>query len=116
MTAGQIFLNFQWDYLLLEAGFLAIFLVGNPIHLTILLFHWLLFRVRFLSGISKILSDDPAWRNWTTLNYYFETQPLPHIGGWVAHQLPEKVLQAGVGFAFFSELIVPFFIFLPRRF
>jgi len=23
--AGQIFLNFQWDYLLLESGFLAIF-------------------------------------------------------------------------------------------
>ena len=29
--AGQVFMNFQWDYLLLEAGFLGIFLPGGRI-------------------------------------------------------------------------------------
>ncbi|MET0091390.1 MAG: lipase maturation factor family protein [Candidatus Thiodiazotropha sp.] len=46
----------------------------------------------------------------------FETQPLPHIGAWYAHQLPEWLLQAGVGLTLFSELVVPFFIFLTPKF
>lgn len=114
--AGQVFTNFQWDYLLLEAGFLAIFLVPAPTPLTIFLYHWLLFRLRFLSGLSKLASGDPSWAGFTALQHYFETQPLPHAGAWWAHQLPEPLLRAGVGLTFFSELIVPFFIFLPRPF
>lgn len=113
---GQMFFNFQWDYLLLETGFLAIFLTAGPSRLLIFLFHWLLFRLRFLSGLSKILSEDPAWRGLTTLNHYFETQPLPHMGSWYAHQLPEALLKAGTGLTLVMELLVPFFIFLPRPF
>lgn len=116
LHAGQTFLMFQWDTLLLEAGFLAIFLTGGLSHLLLFLFHYLLFRLRFMSGVSKIASDDPSWANLTTLNYYFETQPLPHMGAWYFHQLPEWVLQGGVLLVFFTELIVPFFIFLPRKF
>ncbi len=112
--AGQFFTNFQWDTLLLEAGFLAIFLIGGPNLLLILLFEWLLFRLRFMSGFFKLASGDPSWSGFTALNHYFETQPLPHIGAWFAHQLPEWMLKMGVGLTFFSELIVPFFIFLPR--
>jgi hypothetical protein len=114
--AGQTFLTFQWDTLLLEAGFLAIFLSGGPSRLLLFLFHWLLFRLRFMSGVSKLATGDPAWSNLTTLNYYFETQPLPHLGAWYFHQLPEWILQAGVLLVFFTELVVPFFIFLPRKF
>jgi hypothetical protein len=114
--AGQIFTNFQWDTLLLEAGFLAIFLVGGSNLLLILLFEWLLFRLRFMSGIFKLVSGDPSWSGLTALNYYFETQPLPHIGSWYAHQLPELVLKSGVVLTLFSELLVPFLIFFPRRF
>ncbi|MEN8212879.1 MAG: lipase maturation factor family protein [Pseudomonadota bacterium] len=116
MHAGQMFLNFQWDTLLLESGFLAILIARGPNLLTILLFHWLLFRLRFLSGISKLLSQDPAWSGLTALNSYFETQPLPHTGAWYAHQLPEWMLQGATGIVLFSEIIVPFFIFLPRPF
>lgn len=116
LHAGQTFLMFQWDTLLLEAGFLAIFLTAGPSHLLLFMFHWLLFRLRFMSGVSKLSSGDPSWSNLTTLNYYFETQPLPHVGAWYFHQLPEWMLQGGVLLVLFSELIVPFFIFLPRRF
>lgn len=114
--AGQTFLSFQWDTLLLECGFLAIFVVNNPSYLIVFLYHWLLFRLRFLSGLSKILSGDPSWSGLTTLNYYFETQPLPHIGAWFAHQLPEWLLKIATLGVLFMELIVPFFIFLPRPF
>ncbi len=114
--ACQVFTNFQWDNLLLETGFLAIFLVGGPTRLLVLLFEWLLFRLRFMSGVFKLLSGDPSWLGFTTLNHYFETQPLPHMGSWYAQQLPDWLLKSGVGLTFFSELVVPFFIFLPRPF
>lgn len=114
--AGQTFMNFQWDYLLLESGFLAIFLVGGPNRLIIFLFHWLLFRLRFLSGISKLQSEDPSWSSLEALKYYFETQPLPHVGSWYAHQLPEWMHRTGTATVLFAELVVPFFIFLPRPF
>jgi hypothetical protein len=113
---GQTFYNFQWDYLLLEAGFLSIFLTAGPNRLIVFLFHWLLFRLRFLSGLAKLLSGDPTWSGLTALRYYFETQPLPHMGSWYAHQLPDWLLRTGTGFALFVELVVPFFIFLPRPF
>jgi predicted DCC family thiol-disulfide oxidoreductase YuxK len=112
--AGQVFFNFQWDFLLLETGFLAIFLpYGSPFILFLL--HWVLFRLRFLSGLAKLSSGDEAWSGFTALKYYFETQPLPHVGAWYAHQLPEWLLRAGVGWTFFVELLVPFLMFLPRQ-
>lgn len=114
--AGQIFLSFQWDTLLLEAGFLAIFLVSGPTLLLILLYEWLLFRFRFMSGLSKLISGDSSWADFSALQYYFQTQPLPHIGAWYAQHMPVWLQQLGVGFTFFTELLVPFLIFMPRRF
>ena len=63
--ASDVFLGFQWDTLLLETGFLAIFLARYPTGLVILLYHWLLFRFRFMSGFFKLESGDPAWSGLT---------------------------------------------------
>ena len=112
--AGQIFMNFQWDYLLMEAGFLAIFLRPDS-RIMVFLFRWLLFRLRFLSGLSKIVSGDPAWTGLTALTFYFETQPLPHIGAWYAHHLPVWLLMVGAAATLFIELVVPFLMFTTRR-
>jgi len=113
--AGQLFMNFQWDYLLLESGFIAIFLAGGAPRPVVWLFRWLLFRVRFLSGVSKLISQDPTWANLTALSYFFEVQPLPHWGGWYAHQLPDWLLRFSTGSALFIEIVVPFMIMMPRR-
>ena len=113
--AGQIFMNFQWDILLLESGFLALFLNRNSRYV-IWLFRWLLFRLRFLSGISKIVSQDPTWTGLTAVTLYFEVQPLPNPLSWYAHQLPTSILIAGAAFTLFVEIIVPFMMFLPRRY
>ena len=76
VNAGQIFMGYQWDYLLLEAGFLAIFLKPSSF-VRVWLFRWLLFRLMLESGASKLLSHDPTWRNLTALAVHYETQPLP---------------------------------------
>ena len=111
--AGQIFMNFQWDLLLLEAGFLAIFLPSGS-RTVIWLFRWLLFRFRFLSGLSKLISQDPSWASLTALNYYFEVQPLPQSVSWYVHHLPEWLLKFSTGSALVIELIIPFMMFLSR--
>jgi hypothetical protein len=113
--ASQTFLNFQWDYLLIEAGFLAIFLTPNS-RIIIFLYRWLLFRLRFMSGLSKIVSNDPGWAGLSALTFYFETQPLPHIGAWYAHQLPEWLLILATAATLAIELAVPFMMFMSRKY
>jgi len=123
--ASQVFLEFQWDTLLLEAGFLAIFLaplklraplrVPPPPPVVRLLLLWLLFRLTFTSAAVKLASGDPTWRSLTALQYHYETQPLPPWTAWFMHQLPPSFQTASAAFLFFAELVVPFLIFGPRR-
>ena len=89
-SIGQDFMSFQWDLLLLESGFLAIFL--NPRRPVVaFLFRVLLFRFMFLSGCVKLLSGDPTWATLAALDYHYETQPLPTPLAWYAHLLPSVV-------------------------
>ena len=126
-TVGRDFLSFQWDLLLLEAGFLAIFLAswqlldrpwrsGSSSGKTTVLWlgRWLLFRLMFLSGSVKLLSGDPAWRNLTALQYHYWTQPLPTPVAWYAAQLPAWFQRMSVVGVFIFELGGPFLIFAPR--
>ncbi|TNF94366.1 MAG: lipase maturation factor family protein [Gammaproteobacteria bacterium] len=113
--AGQLFMNFQWDYLLMESGFLALFLTSRS-RIVIWMFRWLLFRFRFLSGASKLISGDPSWASLTAVIYYFEVQPLPNWLSWYAHHLPDWLLTFGAGLTLFVELVIPFMMFLPRRY
>jgi predicted DCC family thiol-disulfide oxidoreductase YuxK len=113
VTAGQEFMGYQWDALLLEAGFLAILLGSSPV--IVWLYRWLLFRLVFLSGVVKLASGDPSWRHFTALPVHYETQPLPTPLAWHMYQLPMWFQRGSVGFVFFVELVVPFLIFAPRQ-
>ncbi len=110
---GQDFLEFQWDSLLLEAGFLAIFLGRNRI--IPIMFRWLAFRLYFLSGAVKLLSGDRNWRNLSALSFHFHTQPLPTVLAWYAEKLPAGFLRATTWMVLAIEIAVPFLLFLPRR-
>ena len=128
MPIGRDFLAFQWDLLLLETGFLAIFLApwrplegpwlkgsGRPSGVVLWLLRWLLFRLMFLSGCVKLLSGDPTWRNLRALQYHYWTQPLPTPIGWYAAQLPGWFQRVSVVGVFVIELGVPFLVLMPRR-
>jgi predicted DCC family thiol-disulfide oxidoreductase YuxK len=115
--AGQEFLSFQWDALLLEVGFLAIFF-GNTLltQKTIAwLYRWLAFRLYFLSGLVKLASHDPTWRNLSALDFHYWTQPLPTIVAWYADKLPRGFQHASTFAVLAVELGAPFLIFAPRR-
>jgi predicted DCC family thiol-disulfide oxidoreductase YuxK len=131
--AGQTFLSFQWDILLLESGFLSIFLapwrilpkelfwpvsripvtrVSRP---ALFLLKFLLFKLMLMSGVVKLTSGDDCWWNLTALDYHYWSQPLPTVFGWWADKSPEWFKHFSVGFCLVVEIIVPFFIWAPRR-
>jgi predicted DCC family thiol-disulfide oxidoreductase YuxK len=112
--AGQDFMSFQWDVLLLEAGFLGIFLTGGS-RIVVWLYRWLVFRYFLLAGAVKLLSGDSTWRDLTALEYHFWTQPLPTPLAWYAAQLPSWLLVAGTAATLAVELASIVLIFLPRR-
>jgi predicted DCC family thiol-disulfide oxidoreductase YuxK len=112
--AGQDFMRFQWDLLLLEAGFLAIFLTARS-RIVVWLYRWLMFRYLFLAGAVKILSGDPTWHDWRALEFHFWSQPLPTPLAWYAAQLPHGLLVGATALTLAAELVIVFLIFLPRR-
>jgi predicted DCC family thiol-disulfide oxidoreductase YuxK len=114
LYAGQTFMSYQWDTFLLEAGFLSL-LMSFAQRPGVWLLRWLLFRFLFMSGVVKLLSGDPNWWNLSALSYHFLTQPLPTPLAWYAAHLPPGILRLATAGMFFVELVLPFFIFFPRR-
>ncbi|QOV91474.1 lipase maturation factor family protein [Humisphaera borealis] len=121
----QFFDDTPWDSLLLETGFLAIFLApwqlslkihrqAEPSGLLLWLVWWLLFRLLFGSGLAKITLADPSWRDGTALLKYFVIQPLPVFTSWYAARLPAGLLSAATWGLLFAELVLPFAILLGR--
>jgi predicted DCC family thiol-disulfide oxidoreductase YuxK len=115
--AGQEFLSFQWDALLLETGFLAIFFghTGAMQKTIAWLYRALAFRLYFLSGFVKLASGDPNWRHLSALDFHYFTQPLPTIVAWYADKLPRWFQHASTFTVLAVELGAPFLIFAPRR-
>jgi predicted DCC family thiol-disulfide oxidoreductase YuxK len=134
--AGQTFLSFQWDVLLLETGFLSIFLApwrrwpreliclpGSPPPATaapvsragLFVLKFLLFKLMLMSGVVKLTSGDDCWWNLTALDYHYWSQPLPTVFSWWADKSPEWFKHFSVAFCLVVEIIIPFFIWAPRR-
>ena len=125
-VAGQVFMNFQWDYLLLEVGFFSIFLAPvrlfpskryeeRPSPWAHFLLRWLLFRLMLMSGVVKLTSGDESWWKLSALQYHYETQPLPTPLSWWANLLPSWFQACSTIVMFGVELGAPFLLFAPRR-
>ena len=116
VNIGQMFYGFGWESLLLEAGFLAVFLgsadVAPPLPV-LLLMRWLVFRLELGAGLIK-LRGDRCWRDLTCLNHHHETQPMPGpLSRWF-HRLPRRVHKAEVLANHVAQLVVPFGLLLPQ--
>src|SRR5262249_24299781 len=134
--AGQVFLGFQWDILLLETGFIAIFLAPfvvrskfladrHPPRIAIWLAWWLLLRLMFESGAVKLtwntwikgpdgLPLANTWKSLPALDFHYWTQPLPTPSSWYMAQMPEWFQKLSVIFIFIVELLLPWLMIGPR--
>jgi hypothetical protein len=118
VNAGRVFYGYGWESMLLETGFLAVFLgagASEPPVVVIWLLRWVLFRNMFGAGLIKIRGDD-CWRDLTCMDYHYETQPMPNPLSWYAHHLPDRFHRVEVLGNHVVELAVPFLYFAPEPF
>ncbi|KAJ8006690.1 hypothetical protein DPEC_G00109840 [Dallia pectoralis] len=123
---GQDFLNFHWDSLLLEAGFLAVLIAPLNLlwrravfrHHDAMIFwlaRWLLFRLTFGSGVAKLANHCPNWWGLTAAKHMVETQGIPSPLSWFLLQLPDWYLKLGTVSLLVTEIAMPFLYFAPIR-
>ncbi|MFB6613823.1 lipase maturation factor family protein [Streptomyces sp. NPDC085524] len=116
VNVGQTWYSFGWESLLLEVGFLAVFLgnarTGPPV-LVLWLLRWVLFRVEFGAGLIK-MRGDACWRKLTCLYFHHETQPMPGPLSWFFHHLPRPLHRVECGANHVTQLVVPVLLFTPQ--
>jgi hypothetical protein len=126
VSAAGDFSGYQSDGMLLEAGFLSLFLVPGglrprlgetrpPVRAALYLVLWEWFRIYFESGVAKIASGDIEWRNFTAMDEYYQNGPLPTWIGWYVQHLPHWFHAATAFFTLALELVLIWAAFLPRR-
>ena len=127
ISALQTFSSYQSDGMLLSAGFISLFFAppgfwprwgerhpAPRASLFLLLLVW--FTIYFESGVAKIVSGDPEWRNMTAMDDYYQNGPLPTWIGWHANHLPHWFHVGTAGFTLALELVLVWMAVLPRRF
>ncbi|KAK2717140.1 hypothetical protein QYM36_007320, partial [Artemia franciscana] len=123
VNIGQTFMRFQWDQLLLEVGFLSIFVsplssskwAGPRSIIAMELVRWLMFRLMFASGVVKLTSGCPLWWSLNALPVHYESQCLPTRPAWWLYQLPKCVHQFSVIMTFVIEIALPFLFYAPFK-
>jgi len=103
LNVGQVFFSFQWDILLVETGFIAIFMMPHynkkrekttqdkfvrehyfdyeSSYLNFFareLMKFLFFRLMNGSGVGKFIYKCPAWRDLSSIYWHLSGQPIPH--------------------------------------
>ncbi|MGC9197708.1 MAG: lipase maturation factor family protein [Acidobacteriaceae bacterium] len=126
IAVSQDFGQYQSDGMLLEAGFLSLFVAPGgwwpgwgreslPIRAAWWLLLWEWFRIYFESGAVKLLSGDPTWRNLTAMYQYYQNGPLPTWIGWYLQHLPNWFHRTTAFATLAMELVLVWMAFLPRR-
>ena len=127
VAAARDFSEYQSDGMLLEAGFISLFFAAPgprprfgrlhpPSRASLFLLQWEWFRIYFQSGLVKLASGDPQWRNFTAMDEYYQNGPLPTWIGWYVQHLPHWFHAATVVATLGMELVLVWMFFLPRRF
>jgi lipase maturation factor 1 len=122
----QDFSSYQSDGMLLEAGLISIFFAPRgvrpglgttdaPSRISLFLLRWEWFRIYFESGIAKLASGDPHWRNLTAMDEYYQNGPLPAWPGWYVEQLPHWYHAGTAALTLVIELVIVWALFMPRR-
>jgi hypothetical protein len=126
IAVAQDFGEYQSDGMLLEAGFLSLFVAPAGLwpgwgrkslapRAAVFLLLWEWFRIYFESGAVKLLSGDPTWKNLTAMYEYYQNGPLPTWIGWYLQHLPLWFHRVTAGATLGMELVLVWMAFLPRR-
>ncbi|HYS52797.1 MAG TPA: lipase maturation factor family protein [Thermoanaerobaculia bacterium] len=125
IAVAQDFASYQSDGMLLEAALLSIFLAPRglrpglaadrpPSKASLFLLRWEWFRIYFESGVVKILSGEPQWRDLTAMDKYYENGPLPTWIGWYVQHWPHAFHAGSAAFTLIAELLIAWLAFFPK--
>jgi hypothetical protein len=125
VAALQDFSMYQSDGMLLEAGFIACWVapagmrprlgaLDPPSRFSLFMLRWEWFRIYFESGIVKLASGDPHWRNLTAMDEYYQNGPLPTWLGWYVGHWPHWYHAGTVILTFGVELGLVWALWLSR--
>jgi hypothetical protein len=127
ISVFHVFAPTVMDPLILETALLCIFFApkglrpglgaDSPPHpIALFMVRWLLFRVMFESGIIKLISGEPRWRDFTAMEVMYETAPFPTILGYLDHQMSHAYHVFEIILTFLAELLAPVLaVFAGRR-
>lgn len=126
VTTWAEFSPAQLDGLMLETALLCIPFAPRglrpglgeaspPRPIAVFVMRWLLIRVMLESGVVKLISEDPHWRNLTAMDVLYETSPSPTVLGYWASQLPHAFHVVEIGITFAAELLAPLLAALGGR-
>jgi hypothetical protein len=125
VSVAREFSGYQSDGMLLEAGFVSLFLAPGglrpgfgfddpPVRASVFLLLWEWFRIYFESGVVKLASGDLQWRHFTAMDEYYQNGPLPTWIGWYVQHLPHWFHAATAFGTLVLELGLVWMAFLPR--
>jgi lipase maturation factor 1 len=127
VVGGDLF-AFPWDYLLMEATVLSLFLPGlkhveqgvetvsEPRPVVRLSLVFLSVRFMLAMGLEKIpfINGCEAWMDMTYVKWFYEReQPMPTALAWFFFHLPMPVHYASVWITWVIELFVPLLVCFP---
>jgi hypothetical protein len=124
MTVGGPWYSFGWEHQLAELTFHAAFMVplfslaavpySTPVpKVTIWAMRWFLFRIMIGAGLIKLRSNDKKWKTLETMNYFYETQPVPNPLSRYFHKMPTLWHKFEVLVNHFVELVAPWLLIVP---
>ena len=121
-AVGGPWYAYGWEPQLAELGFHALFMVPflsldrfvmAPPPLVLFTMRWMLFRIMIGAGLIKIKASDKKWRDFTAMNYFYETQPVPNPFSKYFHWAPMWWHGFEVATNHFVELVAPWLLLLP---
>jgi len=123
MAVGGPWYGFGWEPQLAELSFHTLFLVPLwavtqlpnwdvpvPVNFAV---RWMLFRIMLGAGLIKLKSGDSKWKDLTTMDHFYGTQPVPNPLTRYFHWMPPWWHKLEVLTNHFVEVVAPILLLLP---
>ena len=116
---GQNFMSYEFDYLLMETGFVSIFLCDfillDSLYLQYISFYiikFILFKFLFGNGLSIIFSENQHFLNFNGFDFFLINQPIPTMFSYHLNKINYGIKKLFSTFIMSNLLILPFGMFM----
>lgn len=124
--AGQGFMSFHSDLLLLEVGFITVLLApllptsritqSDHDYLTFFLVRWLVLRYFVTNVLNIYLDNDKAWYNMTAIPLVAQGVQFPSIFSWRVFNMSPEIIKLYQAYEHSVKLCAPFLLFFRLKY